>query len=256
MRDMAVVDEAEVGPGGRWKRYPEYRGSGLEGLGEIPAHWSLRRLKTFADVRVSNVDKKSAEGQDQVSLCNYTDVYYNERITSALAFMSATATHDQIRRFALRRGDVLITKDSESWTDIAVPAYVAEDLPNVLCGYHLAHVRPGRESDGAYLARSFAAVGLRDQLHVSANGITRFGLSNDAIRTVLFLHPPIEEQAAIVAFLDRETARVDRLAGSGVRLAEPLGLVGKQVALLREYRAALITAAVTGAIDVRDEVAA
>lgn len=219
---MAVVDEAAVANGGRWKCYPEYRDSGLDWLGEVPAHWTTKRLKNLASVRVSNVDKKSAEGQQPVSLCNYTDVYYSERITSAVEFMSATATLDQIRRFALRRGDVLITKDSESWTDIAVPAYVAEDLPDVLCGYHLALVRPRCETDGGFLARAFAAVGPRHQFHVAANGITRFGLSNDAIRTALFPSAPLGEQRAIAAFLDRETARIDALIEKKERLIELL----------------------------------
>src|SRR5690606_26750426 len=118
-------------------------------------------------------------------------------------FMPATATSDQIRRFSLRRGDVLITKDSESWTDIAVPAVVAEDLPGTLAGYHLAHIRPRAECDGAFLAYAFAAIGPRDQFHIGANGITRFGLSRGVIRTSVFALPPIHEQRMIAGYLDR-----------------------------------------------------
>ncbi len=229
----------------RYRAYTEYKDSGVEWLGEIPAHWEVKRLKTLASVELSNVDKKSVEGQEAVRLCNYTDVYYNERITGVLEFMSATATREQVRRFSLRAGDVLITKDSESWTDIAVPAVVAEDLPGVLCGYHLAHIRPGADYEGAFLCRAFAAVGPRDQFHVAANGITRFGLGRDAIRTVLFSSPPEPEQRAIAAFLDRETARIDALAAKVLEAIERL----------KELRTALISAAVTGKIDVRDEVA-
>src|SRR3990172_1994899 len=105
--------------------------SGVEWLGEIPVHWEVKRLKTIASVQLSNVDKKSVDDQEPVSLCNYVDVYYNEIITPDLEFMRATATHDQVRRFSLRAGDVLITKDSESWTDIAVPAVVTADMPAV-----------------------------------------------------------------------------------------------------------------------------
>ena len=122
--------------------------SGVEWLGEIPAHWEVKRLKSLATVRLSNVNKKSEEGQAAVGLCNYVDVYYNERIGSNVEFMAATASEDQIRRFSLRKSDVLITKDSESWTDIAVSAVVTEDIPGVLCGYHLAHIRPGSNCDG------------------------------------------------------------------------------------------------------------
>lgn len=223
----------------RFKPYSAYRSSGVEWLGEIPSHWEVKRLKTLAAVQLSNVDKKSVEGQATVRLCNYTDVYYHERITTDIEFMPATATPDQVRRFSLQAGDVLITKDSESWTDIAVPAVVTDDLPGVLCGYHLAHIRPDDECDGAFLSRAFAAIGPRDQFQIAANGITRFGLGGDAISTGVFAAPALPEQRAIAAFLDRETLRIDALVAKKERLIE----------LLREKRTTLITHAVTKGLD-------
>ena len=215
--------------------YAAYKDSGIVWLGKIPAHWVVTRLKSFATVQLSNVDKKSTEGQDAVQLCNYVDVYYNERIDDRVDFMSATATSEQVRRFSLQSGDVLITKDSETWTDIAVPAVVSEDLPGVLCGYHLAHIRPGQHCNGGFLSRLFAAIGPRDQYHISANGITRFGLTGDSIRAGVFALPPLPEQRAIAAFLDRETAKIDALVAKKERLIE----------LLQEKRSALISHAVT-----------
>jgi type I restriction enzyme S subunit len=234
-----AVRTLDAEPLRRFKAYPTYKDSGVAWLGKIPAHWEVKRLKTLASVQLSNVDKKSVEGEEPVKLCNYTDVYYNERITSDIEFMTATATREQIRRFSLHAGDVLITKDSESWTDIAVPAVVANDLPDVLCGYHLAHVRPSRGCVGEFLSRAFSAVGPRDQFQVAANGITRFGLGGDSIRTGLFAMPTELEQRAIAAFLDRETARIDALVAKKERLIE----------LLQEKRIALITHAVTKGLD-------
>jgi type I restriction enzyme S subunit len=223
----------------RFKRYPAYKDSGVEWLGKIPSHWQVKRLMNISSVQLSNVDKKSAAGEQPVRLCNYVNVYYNERITANLDFMTATATPEQIRRFLLRAGDVLITKDSESWTDIAVPAVVAEDLPGVLCGYHLAHIRPSAGSHGPFLARAFSAIGPRDQFQISANGITRFGLGGEAIRTGLFAIPPEFEQHAIATFLDLETAKIDALVGKKERVIE----------LLHEKRTSLITHAVTKGLD-------
>ncbi|HKT48597.1 MAG TPA: restriction endonuclease subunit S [Candidatus Acidoferrales bacterium] len=228
-------DKARVVTRTRYKPYPAYKNSGVEWLGEIPEHWEVKRLKTFTSVQLSNVDKKSVEGQELVWLCNYTDVYYNERITPNLEFMRATATIEQARRFSLRAGDVLITKDSESWTDIAVAAVVTQDLPGVLCGYHLAHIRPIGNETGRFLSRAFSAVGPRDQFQIAANGITRFGLGGDAIATGLFAVPSESEQRAIAAFLDRETAKIDALVAKQERL----------IKLLQEKRGALITRAVT-----------
>lgn len=220
----------------QWSSYPDYQRIRNTWVGRIPSHWRVERLKAVADVRLSNVDKKSEEGQKQVRLCNYVDVYHHDRITSDMSFMEATASEDQIRRFALKSGDVLITKDSESWTDIAVPAVVEGQLENVLCGYHLALLRPSPEMHGPFLSRAISAIGPREQFRVSANGVTRFGLSADAIATAMIPLPPMEEQRAIASFLDRQTVKLDALYATKQHLLD----------VLEEKRHALLTRALTG----------
>ncbi len=222
-----------------WPRYPACRDSGVEWLGELPAHWEVRRLKECANVWLSNVDKKSVEGEPEVRLCNYVDVYYHDRIHGEMEFMTATATPAQVRRFSLREGDVLITKDSETWTDIAVPALVTEDLADVVCGYHLALIRPKRNCVGGFVGRAIGAVGLREQYQVAANGITRFGLTADGIMNGVLPLPPLSEQRSIVRFLDRETTKVDELIPKQQEL----------IRLLQEKRTALISHAVTKGLD-------
>ncbi len=106
--------------------------------------WKGYHLMDVAYILVSPVDKKTIKGEEPVSPCNYTDVYYNTRITKYLNIMRATATDREIKKFTLAVGDVIITKDSETPGDIAVPAYVSEDLGGVVCGYHLAILRPKR----------------------------------------------------------------------------------------------------------------
>lgn len=224
----------------RFPPYPDYRDSRINGLGALPGHWAVRRLKRISSLRFSNVDKKIAEDEHPVRLCNYVDVYYNDYITSELNFMEATASRDEMRRFALRKGDVLITKDSEAWDDIAVPAYVDVDLDGVLCGYHLAQIRPNRgRVAGGYLFRAFSAQGVLDQFRVAASGITRFGLSKDSIGSAFFPVPPPDEQHLIASFLRRETAKIDALVAKKWRLVE----------LLEEKRTALISHAVTKGLD-------
>src|SRR3954447_21296221 len=104
--------------------------------------WPLTPLHVLADVLVSNVDKKTFPGETPVRLCNYSDVYSNDYVTNSLQFMKASAGKAEISRFALSRGDVVITKDSESPDDIGVPAVVTEDVELLVCGYHLAILRP------------------------------------------------------------------------------------------------------------------
>ena len=82
-------------------RYPKYKDSGVEWLGQVPEHWEVKRLKRICDVFPSNVDKKCHEDETPVLLCNYTDVYYNEFITNGMDFMAATASLEQIKKFTL-----------------------------------------------------------------------------------------------------------------------------------------------------------
>jgi type I restriction enzyme, S subunit len=239
----------------RIRRLPSYsacRPSRARWLGDIPEHWNTRKLKFLASIRNSNVDKKSHDDERKVELCNYVDVYYNEYITDSIDFMHATASIDEIRRFSLRKGDVLITKDSETWDDIAVPAFVDQTLDNVLCGYHLAQIRPKVDLlDGEYLFRAFASHAIRDQFRVAANGITRFGLSRDDISGAVFPVPPLEEQQNIAMFLRSETGRIDGLVAGLTADTSSGGLVTQLVRLLSEQREAIVSAAVTGKIDVR-----
>jgi type I restriction enzyme S subunit len=127
------------------KPYPAYKDSGVEWLGEVPEHWEMQRIRNTVDMRVSNVDKHTKEHELPVRLCNYVDVYKNERITEHMAFMKATATAQEMEDFRLEIGDVLITKDSETWDDIGVPALVEYTSKDIVCGYHIALLRPHKE---------------------------------------------------------------------------------------------------------------
>jgi type I restriction enzyme S subunit len=218
-----------------FKPYPKYKESGVEWLGLVPEHWEVRHLKRLCHVFPSNVDKKSVEGEAPVLLCNYTDVYYNDRIVDGMDFMAATATDDQIAKFTLRAGDTIITKDSETADDIAVAAYVPKDMPGVICGYHLSMVRPQEGIHGAYVKRLFDSVYAKSCFAVRANGLTRVGLSQYEIDNVEMPSPPEGEQALIATFLDHETAKIDALISEQQRLIE----------LLQEKRQAVISHAVT-----------
>lgn len=216
-------------------RYPNYKDSGVEWLGAVPEHWSVRRLKRACHVFPSNVDKKSHDGETPVKLCNYTNVYYNETITAEMEFMAATASADQIAKFTLRGGDTIITKDSETADDIAIGAYVQADLPGVVCGYHLSMVRPMADTDGAFVKRLFDSTYAKSCFAVRANGLTRVGLGQYELDNVELPFPPLPEQTQIAAFLDRETAKIDALVAEQRRLME----------LLKEKRQAVISHAVT-----------
>lgn len=180
-------------------------------------------LKRFASIMPSNIDKHSVEGEQPVHLCNYVDVYKNERITDAMAFMEATATSAQIDRFTLRANDVIVTKDSEEPTDIGIPAHVPEDLPGVVCGYHLAVLRPVKERlHGAYLHWALQSAEVQAYYATAATGISRYALGIQDLGMTPIHLPSISEQVRIANFLDEQTARIDALIAEKERLGRVL----------------------------------
>jgi len=106
--NRAVTGKIDVRTG---QPYPKYKHSGVEWLGDVPEHWEVRRLRQVARMLVCNVDKHTKEGEIAVRLCNYLDVYKNERITADIEFMRATASPDEIERFRLRCGVLIFTKN-------------------------------------------------------------------------------------------------------------------------------------------------
>jgi type I restriction enzyme S subunit len=222
------------------KPYPEYKDSGLPWLGKIPLSWTYRRLRNAVDLLVSNVDKHTKEDELPVRLCNYVDVYKHERLRASMQYMRVTATKDEIQRFRLCTGDVVITKDSEDWLDIGVPAYIEDESQDWICGYHLAILRPRSELIiGKYLHWCLQAINVSTQFNVSANGVTRYGLSQGDIKNVSIYVPTLKEQTQIAKFLDWKTAQINKFIRNKRRLIE----------LLKEQKQNIINQAVTHGLD-------
>lgn len=210
------------------------------GFPQLPELWRYERLRSVATLKVSGVDKLTVDGEVPVRLCNYTDVYKNDYIVNRPDYMPATATPAEIERFRLKPGDVVITKDSETWNDIAVPAYVVDAAPDLICAYHLAIVRPRKSLlQGSFLHHSLREARIANQFHMSAGGVTRFGLTQDAIKSAQVPVPPLEEQSLIVKYLAHAHARIDRAIAAKRKL----------IALLEEQKQAIIQQAVTRGLD-------
>ena len=185
--------------------------------------WRQIALKHCSVVRSSNVDKKAHAGEVPIRLINYTDVSYGDRLRPTDDLMTATASPDQIRHFRLQSGDVIITKDSETPEDIGVSAFVDEGADDLVCGYHLAVIRPAKaQVDGRFLCYVMRSKRIRDHLASMARGVTRFGLRLDDIGSVQFECPAFSNQRDIADYLDRETTRIDGLITKKQRLLDLL----------------------------------
>ena len=173
--------------------------------------WRKVTLEDACEIIVSPVDKKTVDGEFPVKLCNYTDVYYNNTIDSKIAFMAATAKPLEIEKFSLIEGDVIITKDSETSDDIGVPAYVKESIYNLLCGYHLAILRPKKHTIGEYVCYALTSPRAKYDFYRFANGITRFGLTTESYQKIRISLPLLPEQKRIVNLLDTAKKEVEVL---------------------------------------------
>ena len=159
------------------------------------------KLGDIATVEISGVDKKIKDGETQVKLCNFTDVYYNWAIMSEMEsnFMEATARPNEIERFKLKRGQVALTKDSETRFDIGIATYIADDFDNVILGYHNALITPSPEKlSGKYLNALLHTDYARTYFANNASGSgQRYALSVDALNNFPIPLIPLAEQERI-----------------------------------------------------------
>ena len=150
---------------------------------------------------MSNVDKKTNEGETPVKLCNFVDVYRNWAITKDLipTLMSATAKPQEIEKFTLSKGQVALTKDSETRDDIGIATYIADNMDNVLLGYHCAVLTPNSALvDSKYLNAYMHSNIVHKYFENNASGSgQRYTLSYDALLNIPVLLPDLELQKGI-----------------------------------------------------------
>jgi type I restriction enzyme, S subunit len=216
--------------------------SGVEWLGEVPAHWEVKRLKHLTSsvtsgsrgwaeyysddgpmfLRIGNLSRSSIE-------LDLSDV---QRVDPPHGAEGA--------RTRVLGGDVLISITAF----IGSVGVVPDGFDEAYVNQHLALARPRKSGVSPWwLAYCLSSDVGQVQCALSLYGGTKEGLGLDDVGALRVLVPPHGEQTVIVGFLDEQTALLEALK-SKARDA---------IALLREYRTALISAAVTGQIDVSDK---
>ena len=187
------------------------------------------RLSDIAKIEISGVDKKTKEGEMPVRLCNFVDVYHNWAITNSLYdnFMCASAKEAEIAKCSIRKGQVAITKDSETRDDIGIATYIADDFADVLLGYHCALITPNENIlDGKYLNAFMHTSYIQKYFENNASGSgQRYTLSNDTISNIPILLPSLEEQQRIGAIL----SNIDRKIELNKAINDNLEAMAKQL---------------------------
>ena len=159
------------------------------------------KLGDIATVEISGVDKKIKDGEKEIRLCNFVDVYYNWAITTAQhdGFMLATASPNEISKFQLKKGQVALTKDSETRDDIGIPTYIADDFDDAILGYHCALVTPNKDIlDGRYLNALLHTDYAKKYFACNASGSgQRYALSVEALNSFPVPMIPLRDQERI-----------------------------------------------------------
>ena len=214
--------------------------SGVEWLGKIPAHWELKRLwhLTPADRRIMyGIVLPGPNVDDGVPIVKGGDVAASRLNPDALS-RTTFEIESRYVRSRLRGGD-LVYAIRGSIGDVEV-------VPNELEGANLtqdaARIGYTEGTHGRWLLYALRSGGVFGQLEAGALGATIKGINIRDLKRALVPVPAKTEQVEIASFLDTEAGRIEM---SSLKIAEAIGH-------LKEFRTALISAAVTGKIDVRE----
>ena len=235
-----AADRIEEARQRRFRPYPAYRDSGVEWLGEIPAHWNMNRLRLTVTGCQNGIWGEETDGVHDticVRVADFDRVRFRARVDDP-TMRSIDPRIVQTRR--LEEEDLLLEKSGGGekqpvgavvMYDHSEPAVCSNFVARmpVADGYHPRYL--------TYLHAALYAARINTRSIKQSTGIQNLDSTSYLNESVGF--PKGREQRAIAAFLDRETAKIDGLVERKERL----------IVLLQEKRAALITRAVTRGLD-------
>ena len=209
----------------KMKMYPKYKPSGVEWLGDVPEHWEVKKLKYCFSLKT----KKATTDNNPIAL---------ENIESWTGNLIQTESEFEGDGIAFNSGDILFGKLRPYLAKVYLAEEAGESIGDIFVLEPTSHVVP-----------RFGAECLRTDNYIKIIDGSTYGskmprASWEYMGNLPFSLHPLPEQQTIAAFLDRETARIDTLSAKITTVIERL----------KEYRTALISAAVTGKIDVREAV--
>ena len=224
---------------------PPMKDSGIDWIGEVPEHWVVQQLRHS----LTGMEQgKSPECDGRIADLNEWGVLksgcvnggkLNENEQKALP-----STIQPFKEYEVKKGDLLMSRASGSRELIGSIAFVENVRKKLLLSDKVFRLSVVQSVDKKFLCYAIGSRCVRGQIELAISGAD--GLANNigqkSIRCFFIARPPEEEQQQIADYLDRETGRLDEL------MAE----VGRSIELLKEERVALISAAVTGKIDVRE----
>jgi type I restriction enzyme, S subunit len=211
--------------------------SGIEWLGEVPAHWAVSRLRYVSpEITVGIVVEPSKyycdEGVPALRSLNVNPGRINQ---DSLVYIS-NESNELLSKSKLRAGDLVAIRSGQPGTTAVVPI----ELDGCNC-IDLIIIRKPLDGCEKFLCWYLASDTACLQFTEGSGGAIQQHFNIGTAMNLVIPFPSEQEQSAIAAFLDTETAKLDALTAEA----------GRAISLLKERRSALISAAVTGKIDVR-----
>jgi type I restriction enzyme S subunit len=220
------------------------KSSGVEWLGDVPAHWEVTRLRRIADGGLINGLFKTRDSYGQgAPLVNVFDVYQSDFQIQPETLDRVHVTSAEMEKYNVLVGDLVFVRSSLKLEGIGVSAFIKEVLEPTVFECHLVRLRPRRELVvPRFLSLYLSSMSVRHRLVASAQTTTMTTIGQEGIACLEVLLPPEQEQVQLVDYLSLETRKYDEIVAKAQRSIE----------LMCERRTALISAAVTGKIDVRE----
>ena len=239
---QAVTGQIDVRTG---QPYPAYRDSDVEWLREMPEHWEVVTLRHLATKFGSGITPRGGATIYEtkgIPFLRSQNVHFDGLRLDGVARIPRAA-HMTMKGTHVRPGDVLLNITGAS---IGRVCAVSDDLEEANVNQHVCIIRPRSERVlPGFLAAFISTPRMQEAIELEQVGASRQGLTLDSIRSFKLCIPPLEEQSAIVRFLDH----------AGRRIEGQINATKRQIELLREYRTRLIADVVTGKLDVREAAA-
>lgn len=211
--------------------------SGIDWIGQIPAHWEVKRLASFGRFSKGGGFSKSDLAETGVDAVLYGDIYtkYSCVIDEPIRKISATIASDAIR---LVEGDLLFTGSGETREDIG-KCVLFRSTREAVCGGDVIMFRQ-TENDPLFLSFCLNTDGVVEQKAKSSKGEIIVHTYGSKLRNIFIPIPPRSEQKEIAKFISDSIERIEAA----------IALKNTQIKALKEYKTSLINAAVTGKIKV------
>jgi type I restriction enzyme S subunit len=211
-------------------KYEAYKDSGVEWLGDIPKHWEVKKLKYESDVVLGKMLCTENKGNYQLKpyLKSKNIQWLNVDISSVDEMWFSPV---EMELYRIKDGDLILSEGGEVgktciWNGELEECYIQNSAHKVTFS------KQNHSRFFLYLFFIAGNIGLFDSI---VNKVSIAHLTRDKLTNIDFVFPPLLEQTAIAAFLDRKTAQID----------QAVAIKEKQIALLKERKQILIQNSVT-----------